>query len=238
MQEDKHVNKLSEWGKTITGYSPVEAFLDLKTLRQRTNDDITAFVHLYILDGIPYIFINKPFVYWIVRSTFANKLNILATNIGVTGSAKLGFSLVPQKWCNDFSLAYSDIDFFVISSNLFELLIADFRMFESDVHEGRLKNNWCSTFFDGINKRIDKGFIDSNQIHPCNRYKNVIKCNEAIWFVAEKIKGFFIEYANVKVKSIRCYKDRATALRQMTLNLSYAIDNACQREDDIVVCHE
>ncbi len=82
---------------------------------------VTDLVQEYLFDGIPYCFKDSPEQYNLFRKTICNKFNIHPQNFTVVGSAKIGFSLSPDKYGKPFSDS-SDIDVVLVSEELFQNL--------------------------------------------------------------------------------------------------------------------
>lgn len=72
----------------------------------------------YLLFGTPYVFNDDEDKFYEFKSEIANFFNVSQTNIFVVGSAKLGFSIAPQKRYTLFNLD-SDIDIAIIDGTLF-----------------------------------------------------------------------------------------------------------------------
>ena len=88
-------------------------------LLQKTS--ATDIVQKYILDGIPFCFQENPGLYDIFRQTICNRFQIHPQNFTIVGSAKVGFSMAPEKYGNPFS-EESDIDVVLVSEDLFQNL--------------------------------------------------------------------------------------------------------------------
>jgi len=232
--------KISDWGKVVSGVNPKHAFLDLKQHCTLTKDDGNSFVRMYIFEGIPHFLIDRPFVYDKIRIHIADKLNISPHNIGLTGSAKIGFSLVPKKWLNDFSQERSDLDFFIVNLPMFNSLCVDFFKFKDDVESGGIKNQtsaerrlWDIKYFKNIEQNIDCGFIDAIKVPNRIEYKTALRCNQVIERVADKI-GVLLDNKNINHfnnrASIRCYRSYTDAIRRMTFNICCATKEIQSKE--------
>jgi hypothetical protein len=80
---------------------------------------IPEFVQEYLFDGVPYCFKDNPNIFNTFRQTICSKFNIHPQNLTIVGSAKIGFSLSPDKYGRPFSDA-SDIDVVLVSEELFQ----------------------------------------------------------------------------------------------------------------------
>ena len=91
---------INKWCLKLNGHYPKHAFINISEIPSK--NEIESFIRLYILEGIPYSFIENTFIYDIIRTIISEQLNIKYENIFLTGSSKLGFSLSPYKWMKDF----------------------------------------------------------------------------------------------------------------------------------------
>lgn len=79
----------------------------------------TEIVTEYIFAGAPYAFRQNPLLMNVVVRHLTSRLPITAEDITIVGSAKLGFSLNPDAYFNQFS-EESDIDIVVVNETLFD----------------------------------------------------------------------------------------------------------------------
>lgn len=85
------------------------------------NQDLDSVVRQHVLEGVPYVFRDRPEAYEALRRDLSQTLSTTPTNITVVGSAKVGFSLHPEKDFRPFSPS-SDIDVAVVNESLFDAL--------------------------------------------------------------------------------------------------------------------
>jgi len=97
--------------------SRIEKFKTI--LEGQENEEII--VQKYIVHGTPYVFNNNGDQYFDLKREIAANFSEHYTNIHMVGSAKLGFSIAPDKLWKRFSTE-SDIDIVIISPRLFENL--------------------------------------------------------------------------------------------------------------------
>jgi len=76
-------------------------------------------VQRYLLDLFPFVFKDKPEIYYDLRNRICKNLGTHPQNFSIVGSAKLGFSIAPKKLGKPFD-DDSDIDIVIISDRLFE----------------------------------------------------------------------------------------------------------------------
>lgn len=225
LQQGGNKMELSKWANKVFGHYPKEAF-ENPNLWDISNDDITRFIRLYIFDNLPHFVIKRPLVFDHVRARIAEGLEIDWRDVNLTGSSKLGFSLVAEKWLNDCS-DKSDLDFFVISEKIFTGLKEDLLQWNNDdsVNTEQFKQT-------KINK-MKKGFIDTWDIGNDKKYPVARKCYAIMWCALQDLQ-FFWGNGVLEQKSkasIRCYKDRQSAINQMKINIRSAIEEVKRNND-------
>lgn len=97
--------------------------------------DRVAVARQWLSEGIPFAFQERPAIYEALRTWLSDRLSVVAKEISVTGSARLGVSLAPRKIGMPFT-SRSDLDLFVVSDTLFEALRSDFLCWAGDFHDG------------------------------------------------------------------------------------------------------
>lgn len=83
-------------------------------------EDWQEFVSSRLFTGVPYVFKDDPSQLDALGAHLAEGLGRASLEFTIVGSAKVGFSLAPQKFPAPFS-AYSDIDVVVVDSDLFDV---------------------------------------------------------------------------------------------------------------------
>jgi hypothetical protein len=183
-----------------------------------------ALARLWLSEGIPYAFRNCPAIYEAVRSWLSTWLSVHAKEIGVTGSARLGASLSPKKLDKPFDSS-SDLDIFIISSDLFAILREEFRRWSFDFESGCLKatNEREERFWRDNNARgsrlIQRGFIDQKMIPNLPEFATTKKLSQAMWLLVEKLE-ITPNAPKPSRASVRCYSSWDSFVRQTTLNLA------------------
>ena len=183
-----------------------------------------ALARLWLSEGIPYAFRASPAVYESVRFWLSTRLeDVHAKEISVTGSARLGGSLAPQKLGKPFD-ENSDLDIFIVSNPLFQKLKNDFCLWASDFGSGMIKaRGECEQKLWNHNKArgaklIDRGFMDSWLIPNYPNYPTAKKMNNTMWRLVEMLKVTH-NAPKPKKASVRCYSSWDSFVRQMLLNL-------------------
>lgn len=89
---------------------------EFKKLLEQFPEDVLA--KRYLLTGIPHIFREHPLQYISFCETVARNLDIGSHDVSVIGSARIGFSLSPDKYGRELK-GGSDVDTVVVSEKLF-----------------------------------------------------------------------------------------------------------------------
>lgn len=178
---------------------------------------------LWLSEGIPHGFRCCPAIYESVRCWLSYELDVHAKEISLTGSARLGKSLSPQRLGAPFD-SESDLDLFIVSSDLFERLQEDFWRWSSDFenerinpHTRREANYWRANN-EEIPRAIARGFIFSDRIPSVPDYSTAQKVNNTMWLLVEKLK-ITPKAPRPKKASVRCYSSWDSFVRQMLRNL-------------------
>ena len=174
-----------------------DPYLDAKLLRDaaRVGGDQAriAFARLWLSEGIPFAFRDCPGLYESVRSWLSVKLDIHAKEIGLSGSARLGTSLVPSQLSKPFD-ASSDFDFFIVSAPLFEKIKEEFVNWSLDFENGNVsaRNSREEKFWQDNNRRgtqlISRGFLDQKMIPNLPSYPITKRIAQSMWLLVNKLK--------------------------------------------------
>ena len=183
-----------------------------------------ALVRLWLSEGIPYAFRKCPAIYESIRSWLSVFLDVHAKEIGIVGSARVGASLAPKKLGKKFSVAFSDLDVFIVSKGLFEKLKDEFRHWSRAFEQGEVIPNGPieRKFWKANNKQlprnIEKGFLDPRFIPNRNPYPITRRMNESMFLLTGKLKRTPAA-PHLKKASVRCYESWDSFVRQNSLNL-------------------
>jgi len=228
----------AKWSMTVTGHYPKEAFASINASKGPDDDDLYSFVRTHILEGIPYVFEQCPLVYDKVRYFIASELKLLHNDIKLTGSAKLGFSLAPDKWLQEYAPETSDMDFYIISEPLFDKLENDFKSWKSDIESGSLLANteretqiWTDNLL-RVPRTIRSGFINPRLIST--NYKWSSKCESVCIKLPKEINSYLKPYGFSTTAhrcSLRVYKDRLSAINRIFINVRDAISKGCNKRN-------
>lgn len=210
--------------KLTNPYPAAKSVLEVAT--QGGEQATIALARLWLSEGIPFAFKECPGLYESIRTWLSSLLGVMAKEISLTGSARLGESLSPKQVGKPFG-KHSDLDIFVVSDVLFEKLREDFQSWSFDFESGRVQpaNNRQVHFWQDNNSRgpklIQRGFLDSKMIPNLPSYTTTQKINHAMWLLKEKLK-ITNRAPKVASASLRCYKSWEAFTHQMTLNLCKA----------------
>jgi hypothetical protein len=183
-----------------------------------------AIARLWLSEGIPYAFRNKPALYESVRSWLGTRLGVDPKEIHLTGSARIGQSLAPKKLGEIFG-DHSDLDIFIVSHNLFERMKADFNHWSYEFEGGLVQpsNDKERRFWEDNNQRgpklIQRGFLDSNMVPNRATYPTIKNIAQTMWLLKGKL-DITEKAPRVRSASVRCYIDWVSYVRQMVVSLS------------------
>ncbi|NOR81533.1 MAG: hypothetical protein GQ529_11995 [Methyloprofundus sp.] len=174
-------------------------------------------------EGIPYAFKDCPGVYESVRSWLAIRLDINPKEVNITGSARIGQSLAPKKMGKPFGEG-SDLDLFIISSELFDKLKIDFNEWSFDYESNKViasndrEDGFWKNNLHRCPKNISRGFIDSNVIPNHDKYTYAKNIAQTMYLLKEKLD---VTNSAPKVchASVRCYRSWDSYVRQVSLGL-------------------
>lgn len=212
--------KVSNHLKDIISQYP-EAQLIHDVAKQGGEPVRQAIARLWLSEGIPFAFKNCPGVYESIRSWVGLRLNIDPKEFNVTGSARLGQSLAPSKIGKPFGDG-SDLDIFIISSELFEHLRKDFNAWSFDFESGAISASnktengyWINNLERGP-RNIARGFIDSNIIPNYDKYQYAKNISQTMFLLNKKL-DITLGAPKFSYASVRCYKSWSSYVQQISL---------------------
>jgi hypothetical protein len=166
----------------------------LKNCKQTEGIEI---IRLWLTEGIPFAFKDNPILYEAVRSEIADRLGTNAKEITIIGSGRIGYSLSPlPEFGNPFNKK-SDLDFSIISAELFIRCKNDFETWLSDyvsnsTYLAPYINKDSAKYWPENAKRvpgnIEKGFIDANKIPRLDKYSISQKIGQTAFIIHNKLK--------------------------------------------------
>lgn len=135
---------------------------DINAVRKDLEDmKATHFVTKWFMDATPYIFEENTMDYILWREDVARRLNIDPSDILISGSASLGFSLNPSKNYKGFD-ERSDIDVCIVSSYYFETAWRELISLNINDVRGKMR----SALADHRSRLIYWGTIATDKILP------------------------------------------------------------------------
>jgi hypothetical protein len=183
-----------------------------------------ALARLWLSEGIPFAFKECPGVYESVRTWLSGRLEVEPKEINITGSARLGQSLISNQIGKPFD-PNSDLDIFIVSKTLFEKLRNDFNKWSYEFESGKVKasSKRESDFWKDNNSRGPKlllrGFIDSWMIPNLESYTITKNISQTMWLLKEKLR-ITLHAPKIAKASVRCYQSWEAYVRQTVLNLA------------------
>jgi len=196
---------------------------------------------LWLSEGIPFAFRDLPISYEVIRGWLAERLYVHPKNVTVIGSARIGYSLAPYpNYGRPFSQD-SDLDFSIVSKDLFSKLSEEFYKWRNEVEEGRLhptesqRRYWYASI-ECLPNTIRRGFIDPNKIpYIAKRYPIAQRIGNTMWLLREKL-NITQDVPKVKKASIRVYRDWAAFMAQMKINFENmltSLDKFCHKQSKV-----
>ncbi len=185
---------------------------------------------LWISEGIPFAFSRCPGVYEEVRDSLAKRLRLDAKQISMVGSGRIGYSLAPKKWGEEYRAESSDLDLFAVSERLFERLREDFERWRDDYARGDIQpSTGQERFYWNANRRetpisIQRGFIDSIRVPNRQRYAVFLAMNSCLADVRLKLLEAGEGPKPRSRLTLRCYRHWDSCELQMTISLKAVVD--------------
>lgn len=208
--------ELHQSERLISGI-PADAYAFAQALAAVSADRVDYLVQAYVRDRTPSAFEQTPMLWGALRAWLTKRVSsqcqvsVSAWEWGLNGSANLGFSASPEKFGTRFG-AHSDLDFFVVNSELYDKVFREARLFSTSSFDAQRYNNARET----VDRQLNRGlFLDTKQIPASEKFPiNATLLNE-ISIVVDKLH---IEGYPVKRSFVRVYKSWNGLARQLRLN--------------------
>jgi len=185
-------------------------------------------IRLWITEGIPYAFKDEPLIYENIRDFISKGVNVNSKDVTIVGSGRIGYSLKKKVWGKTFT-HLSDLDFTIISNELFSKLVFDFKRWVSDIESKKLKpraenelKGWLGSI-EVVDRNIPKGFIYTKNLLPYSNYQTVRKCYGTMNKLQERLSKTQ-NAPKISDASIRVYSDWKSCIRQLHVNFKTALD--------------
>jgi len=218
---------LSESSQSLKSIYPTSEEIK-KAFINANDDERYGIIRLWITEGIPYAFSNQPLIYEEIREFISRGINVHSKEITIVGSGRIGYSLKKKSWGRSFTSS-SDLDFTIISNDLFSNLVNDFKRWVGDIESKKLKprtqnelKSWLGSI-EVVDRNIPQGFIYTKNLLPYTSYPTVQRC----YLIMSMLQERLLETKNapkVSDSSIRVYSDWKRCVRQLQINFKTALD--------------
>lgn len=218
---------LSEHAALLHGVYPDSAELK-KIFSKVTETERLGIIRLWITEGIPFAFKDYPLLYEETREFISKGLNVNPKEITLVGSARIGYSLKKKAWGKAFSNE-SDLDFTIVSNDLYKKLVSDFQLWVGEFGTGKIipnnekqTENWLKSITT-VNQNIPKGYINTKDLFSHNDYTTVKNCYRTMTKLKEKLE-ITKKSPSISDASIRVYSNWKNCVRQVEINFKTALD--------------
>lgn len=185
-------------------------------------------IRLWITEGIPYAFKDNPLLYEEIRAFIANGVKVHPKEVTLVGSARIGYSLRPNVWGRCFTKE-SDLDFTIISNELYTRLVRDFQKWVGDIESRKILartpnqlRSWLGSI-ETVNLNITKGYIYTKNLFPHGNYPTVAQSYYTMSTLKERILAT-PNCPNISDISIRIYSSWKSCIRQIQINLKSSLN--------------
>jgi hypothetical protein len=207
---------ISDWARSLReAYPDPNGWAQFGKLAKR---DIYRFTRLWLTEGIPFAFRDKPILYELGRESLARVLGDDPKHVSMAGSARLGFSLAEKKFGQAFT-SKSDLDVFLVSPAMFERLASDAQLFVDRFQAGLIelktagqKKYWPTNAAE-LPITMQSGFIDSWRVPNVGRYPAFQAVSSALTALGKTLAPAADDLWSIERLSLRTYAswDRAIA---------------------------
>lgn len=176
-------------------------------------NEVTAYLRGYVRSRVPAAFAKQPMLWEAMRNWISERLGVDSHEVGLNGSAQLGFSVSPKQFGKVFSEINSDLDFFIVSEKLFSELQVEIQQFcsnDSSAHRDRFKDQ-----IETIQRTLGRGFFDLKQVPNFDNYPKCSRANNFSSIIVHKLR--FHEF-KLKYSYFRIYKSWNNFSRQTRIN--------------------
>lgn len=159
-----------------------------------------SFIRLCVQERNPEAFAKQPLLWEAVRDWISIRHGLSPRQIGLAGSAQLGFSTNPsKKWAN-FDPESSDLDIFIVNRDLFEKVAREARIFVAEAEKSKTFIPQSET----TQRVLRRGYINLKMIPAVEKYRTCTTLlNDASIVIAKlKFHGF-----KLKPSDFRIYDD-------------------------------
>lgn len=189
--------------------------------------EVHAIARLWLSEGIPFAFREKPGLYEVVRDWIANRLSIHPKQLTLIGSGRQGSSLAPPPKTGKMFDCESDLDWSAVSRELFDRCKEEFESWATDYRNDVVKprhqaeKRYWAENSNSCPKMIARGFIDPYKIPTWDRYPLSQLIANSMWLVVRKCQSTD-EAPRFKKSTIRVYRNWSAFIKQLAINLQFA----------------
>jgi hypothetical protein len=160
-------------------------------------------VRTWMQDRHPAAFASCPYLWESARDWLARRSSVSPHEIGLAGSAQLGFSTNPKKAFAPFDKDSSDLDIFVVSPALFVRVESEARIFVAR-QLGASKTDYLAQA-QTTDRTLQRGYVDLYHV-PANhdRYPTIASLKNDTSILIDKLK---LSSFRLKQSHIRVYRD-------------------------------
>lgn len=169
-------------------------------LNRVSHSERMAVVRTWMQDRSPAAFSTLPYLWEATRDWLAKRCEVSPCQIGLAGSAQLGFSTNPRKAFAPFDRTFSDLDLYLVSDALFRILQK-----EADLFVVRQLSAEKSDFLEQAKtteRTLQRGYIDLKQIPAFHeRYPRASRMKNDTSILMDKLKlsGFTLKSSHFRV---------------------------------------
>jgi hypothetical protein len=207
-------------------YPPSDKVKDV--FSNATENERYGIIRLWITEGIPYAFKENPLLYEEIRTFVAKGVKVHPKEVTLVGSARIGYSLKPKVWGRNFTKD-SDLDFTIISNELYTRLVKDFQKWVGDIESRRIiprtpnqLKSWLGSI-ETLNLNINKGFIYTKNLFPHRSYPTVAQSYSTMNNLKDRLSAT-PNCPKLSDLSIRIYSSWNTCIRQIQINLKSSLN--------------
>jgi hypothetical protein len=218
---------VSWWSELVCNqYPDAEIF---EGNRRITNAELMRFARIILTEGIPFAFADTPMAFEFGRQRAAERIGVDPKQISMTGSARIGYSLNPDRFGRPYDPTASDIDLLLIDQESFSSIAQEYKDFIGLFDSGELDPStehrralWEDTKrFCPAN--IKNGFIDQKFVPTFDRFPMSQRLGDAKYKFQVNVNSV-LGKALVTRTSLRAYRDWNAAVDQIAFSLKRTLD--------------
>lgn len=217
---------ITEGSDSLSQYPDPEVFKIF--LLKATHNERYGIVRLWITEGIPYAFKGNPIMYEHFRDFIAANVYVHSKDVTLVGSGRIGYSLKKKVWGKKFNKT-SDLDFSIISNDLFTRLVKDYQKWVADFRTRKIlplhaeqATRWLNAI-EEVDKNIPKGYINTRHLFNHGNYPTIKSCNVTMGKLKDRI-SYTLNAPQISDTSVRVYANWSSCVNQLRGNFYTALD--------------